>query len=354
MNNTQKLTPGLTKGEIIRIINDYIGVENGYLVGFSYQSHEEFYSVYCNIDDIDVPSIRGTETTKKTFQKILEESNPDYQKKILEGLLKKIPLTKRPERNEMYNEILKMIDNLSKKENNMENDSDQQETLRNFCNKCKNKTKHLLKKKFRTEETDTIYYDYDDHTFPYELDWIDNYQIVQCLGCDSVTFRHTSWFTDDVEDTENLYPERSKDQKILISLDFVPGFLVSIHRETVNAFNCKSYRLCSAGLRALIEGICLDKGISGGNTLDRNGTIKFSTNLVGKIQGLNENGILTSSNVETLHELRFLGNKALHELQIPLKEDLLIAFDIIEHTLENIYGLSHKKQILKEKREACS
>jgi hypothetical protein len=34
--------PGLTGGEIIRIVNRYIGVSGGYLADLSYRTHSEF------------------------------------------------------------------------------------------------------------------------------------------------------------------------------------------------------------------------------------------------------------------------------------------------------------------------
>lgn len=33
--------------EILRVVNRYIGVEGGYLVGFSYRTHADFYPEYC-------------------------------------------------------------------------------------------------------------------------------------------------------------------------------------------------------------------------------------------------------------------------------------------------------------------
>lgn len=43
---------GLTKGQVLRLVNEYIGVKDGYLglperERFTYRSHFEFYSQYC-------------------------------------------------------------------------------------------------------------------------------------------------------------------------------------------------------------------------------------------------------------------------------------------------------------------
>lgn len=36
----------LSRQEIYKVVNDYIGVSQGYLGDFSYRSHEEFYPYY--------------------------------------------------------------------------------------------------------------------------------------------------------------------------------------------------------------------------------------------------------------------------------------------------------------------
>ena len=41
---------GLTRPEITRIVNRYIGVSGGYLGDFSYGSHYDFYGEYCELD----------------------------------------------------------------------------------------------------------------------------------------------------------------------------------------------------------------------------------------------------------------------------------------------------------------
>ena len=55
------------------------------------------------------------------------------------------------------------------------------------------------------------------------------------------------------------------------------------------------------------------------------------------IEGLAERGILTEKQAGTLHEHRYLGNKALHELDIPDKKTLEIALNLIEHIMEDLY-----------------
>ncbi len=100
----------LTKGEIIRIVNRYIGVQNGYLGSFSYRTHAEFYPEYCELE-IDPSSFQGT--TRDRFIAILESVTPDKQAQIIRGLLEKFPLDEQfapPSRTaELRDELLQIV-----------------------------------------------------------------------------------------------------------------------------------------------------------------------------------------------------------------------------------------------------
>ncbi len=79
----------LKQSEIYRLVNDYIGVSGGYLNGFSYRTHNEFYPCYCDLE-INVADYEPG-TTREKFIRILEEANPLVQAKILKGIFKKVP-----------------------------------------------------------------------------------------------------------------------------------------------------------------------------------------------------------------------------------------------------------------------
>lgn len=110
--------------------------------------------------------------------------------------------------------------------------------------------------------------------------------------------------------------------------------------------NRELYTLAAGGLRAIVEAICSDKGVTDGpvDVKDKTGasqTIRRQ-NLQGKIAGMAEKGILASRQADVLHAHRFLGNDALHELELPDPSDLKVAIEIIEHTLVTIYELEHQ------------
>lgn len=80
---------GLTKGDVMLVVNRYIGVFGGYLGDFSYRTHADFYPEFCSLD-IDSTPIQGT--TRECFIHVLLHASPGDQAKILQGVLDRFPL----------------------------------------------------------------------------------------------------------------------------------------------------------------------------------------------------------------------------------------------------------------------
>lgn len=97
----------LKKSEIRFVTEGWIGVEGGYLGNFSYRTHREFYTSFCDICDIDPDKLEGT--TRQRFIKILEESNPYTQAIILRGILEKYPVGSSKNRTEEKHKIMKKL-----------------------------------------------------------------------------------------------------------------------------------------------------------------------------------------------------------------------------------------------------
>lgn len=93
--STKKDLGGLAYSDILKLVNEYIGVHGGYLGDFSYRSHEEFYPQFCEME-ID-PSAYG-DTTRERFIGVLRTVNPKYQAKIIQGTLKKYPIGSQSQR----------------------------------------------------------------------------------------------------------------------------------------------------------------------------------------------------------------------------------------------------------------
>ena len=134
----------------------------------------------------------------------------------------------------------------------------------------------------------------------------------------------------------------------------MPPVLRRIYSETVDCYNNDNLILCAAGVRALVDGLCMANNVIDGEVerKDKSGNsrLKREKNLEGKINGLYEKRILTEINAKTLHELRFLGNTAIHELAVPYKGELALALSIAEHIFESIYEIPRKAEELRDKR----
>ncbi|MGV3586715.1 MAG: DUF4145 domain-containing protein [Adhaeribacter sp.] len=218
--------------------------------------------------------------------------------------------------------------------------------MKSYCIKCNRETnqKVLKEEKANFYEEESTWW--EDHAF----------QIIQCMGCDELSFRKL--YNDaqmqhgEEEDTTNqeLYPKRGAHSRPIKPFFNLPYEITAVYRETIDTYNNNLKLLCGVGIRAILEGICIDKAITGGKVKTSTGTEKNSKNLDGKIAGLAAKGYLTVDNSESLHELRFLGNEAVHKLTIPDIEELRLAIDIIELIIENIYEIRHKALKLKAKR----
>ncbi len=217
----------------------------------------------------------------------------------------------------------------------------QHEILLVHCKKCSNKTKHLVLQSADQNASQLV--DIYDESLGY-IEWLDQYQLIQCKACDNISFRHLEWFSEaqdefDSGSREHLYPKRENNPLTAKRFRYLPPSIQRIYQETITAYNYEAYTLCAGGLRALVEGICADQI-----------EVKRKASLPQKIAGLSEKGVLTNQSAQILHEHRFLGNEALHELQQPSINELSLAIEIIEHTLQELYEIKGKANDLRRAR----
>jgi len=162
------------------------------------------------------------------------------------------------------------------------------------------------------------------------------YQIVQCCGCRTVSFRKVisdyeaaypisedEW---EVPEDVTCYPSILKGHRELQDVWDLPDTVREIYTQSIQAIKDNSNILAGIGLRATIEAICNDRSIAG-KTLDK------------RIDALAKGGLISQKDSERLHAIRFMGNDAAHEIKKADPKNLLIALRIIEHLLVNIYIL---------------
>ena len=206
-----------------------------------------------------------------------------------------------------------------------------EESHRLVCKECSRETSHSVVSSYLEKGN-------EDCGAGQEVSWESRNQIIQCLGCEVVSFRIVSIFSEDIDyghngemtlnETVKYYPGWSEGLKAINSY-LLPPKVQCIYKETILAIENEQNVLAGIGIRALIETICKD--------LDAKGK-----NLFEKIDNLKEKSILTKEGVETLHKLRVLGNDAAHEVKEHNKQQLLVAIQIIEHMLDGTYIIPHK------------
>lgn len=206
----------------------------------------------------------------------------------------------------------------------------QGEELWLLCPSCNKETVHKVLVSAEVDER----FDDGDEWF---ANW-DVYQIVQCQGCQTTSFRRThtnsEYVPADLNETEvpiayvELYPQRAGGRCELPGSYLLPRQVSGIYRETLAALSNELPILAGIGVRALVEAVCKERNAKGKNL-----------SVSEKIDNLVAQGVLTQDGAEILHSLRLMGNEAAHEVKPHSEDDLNVAFDVIEHLLSGVYIL---------------
>lgn len=180
------------------------------------------------------------------------------------------------------------------------------------------------------------------------------HRFVECMGCESTKYVISTLdcqVYNAEEENFKVYPDAPGTvvrRRPAISSDeamddegrmLIPDPVWKMYKETIEALNANIRTLAGGGLRAVVEAICLDNKIEEGN-------------LQKKIEELSKQNLLTKAQADLLHEERYLGNAALHELATPSAKDIDDGLGIVEGLINTIYILPSKAKRLKDRREA--
>lgn len=203
--------------------------------------------------------------------------------------------------------------------------TDNEKKHRLYCKQCSRLTLHSVVSSFNESGN-------EDCGGGNCVDWNTQNQTIQCLGCQTVSFRTLSTFSEDMEfdhdgpyypETIKYYPGRVEGVRILESY-LLPSTILKIYEETRISLENELFILAGIGIRAIVETICKDLEAEGHD-------------LYTKINTLKDRSIVTQEGAETLHKLRVLGNYAAHEVKAHNSQQLELALRIIEHMLEGTY-----------------
>lgn len=199
------------------------------------------------------------------------------------------------------------------------------------CRVCKRSTKHAIISGAQLSGSEPM-----GHGDYYQ--WNNEYQIIQCLGCETVSFRQTHENSEDYYQvgpdeyehavSVDIYPNPEEGRNLIEDDYLLPTNLHRIYSETIKSINNGQDVLTGIGIRAIVETTCKDKNASG-------------KDLYEKINDLVTQGVLTKDGADILHKLRTLGNEAAHEVKPHDKVQLGLALDVIDHLLQGVYILPY-------------
>lgn len=130
-----------------------------------------------------------------------------------------------------------------------------------FCNCCLNKTNHIVHHSFFNTKVTGHYRWIDDNSIERQIDWQYVYSVLECCGCETVTFRKDSYFSE-YEDNEQppseYYPPRISRPLPNWVID-LPEDMQDLMTEVYTALWSDNRRLATMGIRSLFDMYCEDK-----------------------------------------------------------------------------------------------
>jgi uncharacterized protein DUF4145 len=199
-----------------------------------------------------------------------------------------------------------------------------------ICGECSRRTEHEVLTKVSSH----------DQSPGGDIDVWDEFLTIQCRGCKTVSFCKEATCSEDTDPddgtlitTTTLFPGRIEGRPPLNDDYHLPYELKKIYQESRSALMEGLSVLTGIGIRAIVETVCREKNSPGGV-------------LAAQIGGLVTLNLITQTEAEILHDLRFMGNKAAHEVKSHSTQELNLAFDVVEHLLKAVYILPEQAKRL--------
>ena len=177
----------------------------------------------------------------------------------------------------------------------------------------------------------------------------DTYEMVKCRGCEHVSVRHTSVFSENIDqngdpisDVQYFPPAifRAKPRWHAEAWKvfglFQQSSVIALLDEIYIALHNNLRSLAAMGIRALIEHVMIEKVGDKGS---------FSDNL----KEFCTQGYISRIQLDALNPLIEAGHAAMHRGYNPAPEELAMLMDIIESVIESIYFNEHRANKIKEK-----
>lgn len=201
-----------------------------------------------------------------------------------------------------------------------------------FCNACRRITIHELAVACDRNETESVPWD-DGEEWPLFLEeW--RYSLWICRGCESAVLEERYSFDREVNaQGKRIYaykyhptPEAAAVRKPK-KFEHIDQRLNRAYVEVVAAQNAQLHIVAAMGVRAMLEGICVEQGIDD----------KTAWGLTKKIALLQERSNVPAGIVDGLMKMKVVGDGAAHFLRKPTGETIAVLVDLLEALLTHLY-----------------
>lgn len=199
------------------------------------------------------------------------------------------------------------------------------------CNKCLGWTNQRVVHTERTDWSEVI-----DEDEGVSISGADIWELLRCLGCDTVRLRHKWWFSEDTDERgrPNLgiefFPPTIKRQKPIWRRQFLPHVdklarFDGLMDEIYGALAQGSHRLATMGVRAMVERLMIDQ-VGDLGTFEKNIRAFFDAGHV----AANQQVMFKDTLIEA-------GHAAMHRNFEPPADTVNALLDIVEGIMHNVY-----------------
>jgi Zn ribbon nucleic-acid-binding protein len=226
---------------------------------------------------------------------------------------------------------------------------EQAQTIKAHCNTCSGSRNHLIVHCYEEKWEEQIADELPDFTWGE-----DRYELLKCAGCGHVTFRHTSHFSEHINNEGELIPtviyyppatfRPEPDWLFGMGLSgagefivvWLPEFIPRLLKEVYVALHGDCLSLAAMGVRALLETMVIDRIGDKGS---------FKNNL----DAFQKQGYISEQQKVILEATLEVGHASIHRNYSPSREDLRHILDFTEDIIEIVYISQIKAGVLKRK-----
>lgn len=217
--------------------------------------------------------------------------------------------------------------------------------VKSHCNECGGSRNHLVLFKERFPWSEIL-----DEEQSFSVDGGDTYELLRCRGCEFVSMRHSSWFSEatDVDGspiiTVTQYPPATLRQKrewraslsVHGNLLDMPEHIAKALDEIYIALQNNCLRLATMGIRSLLEQVMIEKV---GDCHTFKATLK----------AFYEQGYLSGVQKSSVESAIEAGHAVTHRDFAPSVADLTTLLDITENLIEILYVHSEHQRYLSKR-----